>query len=147
MNLILLEDIDNLGKSGDCVRVAAGYARNFLLPKKLAVIESPAAQQAVEGRRKQKEKLETQIMAQAEGLAEKIVATSLTIVREVGEQDKMFGSVTAIDIAKALAEEDIKIDKKQILLEEPLKALGIYTVQVKISPEVTADLKLWIVKP
>ena len=147
MNVILLEDIENLGAAGDCKRVATGYARNYLLPQKLAVIESPAAQQAVEARQRLKERGEANKLAEAEELAQKIASTSLTIVKQVGEEDKLFGSVTAIDIAKALKEEGIEIDKKQILLQEPFKALGIYTTQVKILPEVTTDLKIWVVKP
>lgn len=147
MKVILLEEIENLGKAGDCAKVAPGYARNYLFPQKLAVIESPAAYQAVETRRRNKERGETKILNDAQALAEKISLSSITIVRQVGDQEKLFGSVTSIDIVKALAEEGIKIDKKQILLEDPLKALGIYTIQIKLHPEVTADLKLWIVKP
>lgn len=147
MKVILLEEVENLGKAGDCAKVARGYARNYLLPQKLAVIESPAAYQAVEARRKNREKGESKILNNAQELAEKISSSSITIVRQVGDQDKLFGSVTSIDIVKALGEEGIKIDKKQILLEEPLKALGIYTIQIKLHPKVTTDLKLWVVKP
>jgi large subunit ribosomal protein L9 len=147
MKVILLEEIENLGKAGDCAKVAPGYARNYLLPQKLAVIESPAAYQAVEARRKNKERGDAKILNDAQELAEKISSSSITIVRQVGDQDKLFGSVTSMDIVKALGEEGIKIDKKQILLEEPLKALGIYTIQIKLHPEVATDLKLWIVKP
>ncbi len=147
MNVILLEDIENLGAAGDCKRVATGYARNYLLPQKLAVIESPAAQQAVEARHKLRERGAAKKQAEAEELARKVASISLTIVKQVGEEDKLFGSVTSIDIAKALKEEGVEIDKKQILLQEPLKALGIYTVPVKIHSEVTTELKIWVVKP
>ena len=147
MNVILLEDIENLGKPGDCVRVATGYARNFLLPKKLAVMDSPTAQRAVEARRKLKELGEAKVLEQAQKLVEKLAATSVTIVKQVGENDKLFGSVTAIDIAKALQEEGLMVDKKQILIEEPLKVLGIYTIPIKLLPELNAELKLWVVKP
>ncbi len=147
MNILLLEDIEHLGKAGDCKNVAVGYARNYLLPQKLAVIESPAAQQAVEARRKLKERGEAKVLSDAEELAQKISSTSLTIVKQVGEEDKLFGSVTTIDIAKALADDGISLDKKQIYLEEPIKALGIYTVQVKVHADVKADLKIWVVKP
>ncbi len=147
MNILLLEDIEHLGKAGDCKSVAEGYARNYLLPQKLAVIESPAAQQAVEARRKLKERGAAKVLSDAEELAQKISAVSLTIVKQVGEEDKLFGSVTTMDIAKALADEGITLDKKQIHLEEPIKALGIYTAQVKVHTEVKADLKIWVVKP
>lgn len=146
MEVILLEDIENLGKFGDCVQVASGYARNFLLPQKLAEPNSPTAQRTIESKKRLKEKGEVQALSQAKSLAEKIAATSLTIVRQVGEKDKLFGSVTAIDIAKALKEEKINIDKKHILLEEPLKALGIYTVPIKLHRDITSELKLWVVK-
>ena len=147
MNVILLDEVENLGNTGDCVRVAKGYARNYLLPKGLAVVESDAALKIVESRRRLKEEVEAKALAAAQKMADKIAALSINLVAQVGEQDKLFGSITAMDIVKALADEGVKVDKKQVLLEEPIKSLGIYNVSIKLHPEVTAEMKFWVVKP
>jgi len=146
MKVILVEDVKSLGKSGDQVNVAEGYARNFLIPKKLALGASPANQRVYENEAKARAKKHEKEKADAAALAEKLGALSLTIARMAGEDDKLFGSVTNGDIAEALAKEGFKVDKRDIELADHLKALGIFEVPVKLHPEVTATVKVWVVK-
>lgn len=146
MKVILVEDVKALGKSGDQVNVADGYARNFLVPKKLALVASPANQRVYENEAKARVKKHEKERADAKALADKISALSLTIARQAGEDDKLFGSVTNADIAEALGKEGYKIDKRDIELADHLKALGIFEVPVKLHTEVTAMVKVWVVK-
>jgi large subunit ribosomal protein L9 len=146
MKVILVEDVKSLGKSGDQVNVAEGYARNFLIPKKLALGASPANQRVYENEAKARAKKHEKEKADAAVLASKLGSLSLTISRMAGEDDKLFGSVTNGDIAEALAKEGFKVDKRDIELLEHLKALGIFEVPVKLHPEVTAIVKVWVVK-
>jgi large subunit ribosomal protein L9 len=146
MKVILKEDIKGFGKLGEVVNVADGYGRNFLIPRKKAAEATPENVKVVE---REKKKIEEQLKAgihEAEELQKKINEGSVTISRQVGEGDKMFGSVTSSDIEEALAKDGITIDKKQIHLEKPIKELGLFHVPVKIHQEITADLKVWIVK-
>ena len=146
MKVILVEDVKALGKSGDQVNVAEGYARNFLIPKKLALGNTPANQRVYENEAKARVKKHAKEKADAQAVAEKLGGLSLTISRMAGEDDKLFGSVTNGDIAEALAKEGHKIDKRDIELADHLKALGIFEVPVKLHPEVTAMVKVWVVK-
>jgi large subunit ribosomal protein L9 len=146
MEVILLDEIDKLGSFGAVVKVADGYARNYLLPKKLALEATAQNKKRVETERKLRELQAGREKARLEELAQLLEKTPCTIRKQVGENDRLFGSVTAIDIVKSLKEEGIEVDKKNIVLKEPLKALGIYTVSVKLHPEVTAELKVWVVK-
>jgi len=146
MKVILVEDVKSLGKSGDQVNVAEGYARNFLIPKKLALGATPANQRVYENEAKARLKKRDKEKTDAAALAEKLAGLSLTISRNAGEDDKLFGSVTNGDIAEALAKEGFKIDKRDIELADHLKALGIFEVPVKLHAEVTAKVKVWIVK-
>jgi ribosomal protein L9 len=146
VKVILTEDVSNLGKMGDLIQIKDGHARNYLIPKKLAV---PANAQNLKAFAHQKNLLkqkQNRIKREAEKLAEKIEKISCTISKPTGEEDKLFGSVTSLDIEESLKEEGIKIDRKKILLEEPIKSLGIYKVPIKLHPEVTANLKVWVVK-
>ncbi len=146
MKLILLEDVESIGKTGDVVEVKDGYARNFLMPKKLALEINPASLKLAEkSKQKQKLKLE-KLKTDALELAKKIAAASCTITMPAGEDDKLFGAVTAQDIAEALKPEGIAIDKKSIVISQPIHKLGIYTVEVKLHPEVTQELKVWVIK-
>lgn len=146
MKLILREKIDKLGTRGDVVDVASGYGRNYLLPKGFAYKFSEGNARKVEVERKiinlklEREKQE------AEVLAGKLAQISTTIVRKVGENETLYGSVNNGDIAEALEKEGFELDKRKILLDEPMKTLGIYTVPVRLHPEVTAELKVWVVK-
>jgi large subunit ribosomal protein L9 len=146
MEVILKEDVAKLGSRGDVVKVAEGYGRNFLLPRKLA-IEANAGNKAVitqmkaaSVRRSAKEK------TQAEELAKQFEGVSVSFERKSGENDQLFGSVTSGDIAEALAKKGFNLDKRQVQLHEPLKTVGEFTVPVKLHKEVTAHLKVVIEK-
>lgn len=146
MQVILKETIDKLGNIGDVVSVADGYARNFLLPRGLAELSTPEKVAMIEAL-KEKQRLELErAEAEVQVLSEKLAHTSCTIAVQAGEEDKLFGAVTTADIARVLAQEGLDIPKKKIVLEEPIKKLGIYNIPVKLAPEVTATFKLWVVK-
>jgi len=146
MKVILLESIDRLGKMGEVVAVKEGYARNFLIPKKMARPATPGNMKILEALNKKKAAEEAKRLEAAGALADKISNLSLTIGAEAGEEEKLFGSVSNEMIAEALAEEGVSVDKKDIILEEPIKKLGVYQVTVKIHPEVKASLRVWVVK-
>lgn len=146
MKLILTEDIPSLGKIGDVVQVADGYGRNFLIPQGKALL---ATSQSVKRFDHQKQMLKQKVekeKKEAEKLAKKLEGISCTIPMATGEGDKLFGAVTSMDIETALKQEEIVVNRKKILLEEPIKSLGIYTVPIKLHPEITANLKIWVVK-
>lgn len=146
MKVILREDIKTLGAAGSIIDVADGYARNFLLPRKIAVPASVNNMRAFEHEKKVQEARINKRRKEAEGLKAKLERISCSIARKVGEQDKLFGSVTTQDIEKALKGEGFEIDKKDILLEEPIKALGVYHVPVRVFNDVVASTKVWVVK-
>ncbi len=146
MKLILREDVENLGKSGEVVEVAGGYGRNYLLPRGLAV---KASMKNLKEQEHQKRLIQVRMDKQkkeAEELAGSLDAVSCTIVRKTGEEEKLYGSVTSRDIEEALKEEGVSIDRKRILLEEPIKKLGTYAVPVKLHTDVTGTIKVWVVK-
>jgi large subunit ribosomal protein L9 len=145
MQLILTQDVDNLGKAGDLIKVKAGYGRNYLMPKGMAV---PASSRNVKQLEHQKRTVETRVAkerAESQSVAERINGMTLQFERRVGEDDKLFGSVTARDIAGQLAVAGIEIDHRSIQLGEPVKGLGKYEVQVKLPAQVVATLKFWVV--
>ena len=146
MQLILRTDVELLGKRGEVVNVAPGYGRNYLLPKGLAYEYSQANIKRVEKERKVIEVKQVKERDEARELAGRIGGVSCTIVRKVGESETLYGSVTNADVAESLHKEGFSIDKRKILLEEPIKTLGIYTVPIRLHPEVTAELKVWVVK-
>ena len=146
MKVILKEDVATLGHMGDIVEVAPGYARNFLIPKHKAFEATTKNLKTVEHQKKLLADETKRRMKEAEAIATKINEASVTISVQVGEEEKLFGSVTNKDIGEALAKEGIEVDKHVILLEKPIKELGIFTVPVKLHSEVTANLKVWIVK-
>lgn len=146
MKLVLRQDVDKLGKRGEVVKVADGYGRNFLLPKQLALEATPGNLKRVERERRGVEVKRVRERQEAEDLARRLAAVSCTVARKVGENDALYGSVTNADIAAFLEKEGFDLDKRKIVLEEPLKALGIYTVPVRLHPEVTAEIKVWVVK-
>lgn len=146
MELILLKDVDKLGKRGEVVTVKDGYARNFLLPSGVARPNTPGNVQFVEAlKAREAARLEEELQA-AKALSEKLASFSLTIRVQVGEGEKLYGSVTAQDIANALQEDGISVDRKKILLEQPIKSLGVFQVPLRIHPEVGTLLKVWVVK-
>ena len=146
MKIILREDIANLGKCGEVIEVKPGYARNYLIPKNLAIAATKGNLKAINEVTKQKGLRENKKKRESLKLKQAIEKISCTAEVNVGEEDKVFGSVTSQDIALLLKEKGFDIDKKQIELENPLKALGVYTLTVKLHPEVAANLKLWVVK-
>ena len=146
MEVILREHVDNLGRRGDVVKVAAGYARNYLLPRKLALAVTDANKRQIERERKNAEVRELEEKSQADAFARRLTETEISIPRRVGENDTLYGSVTSADIAAALAAKGFEIDKRKITLPEPLKALGEFTVPVKVHREVTAQVKVKVVK-
>jgi len=145
MKIILLENLDTLGKTGDIVDVKDGYARNFLLPKKIAEAANKKNVAQLEYTLKQIRQKQAKIKKEAESLVKKLESVSYTIAVQVGEEKKMFGSVTSIDIEKAIKAEGFEIDRKNIQLADPIKELGIYTVPVKIQDTI-ANIKVWVVE-
>lgn len=146
MRLILRQDVPHLGKRGETVRVAPGYGRNYLLPQGLAYDYTDNNIKRVEKERKIHEVRLMKEKQEAEDLARRIGAVSCTIVRKVGENDTLYGSVTTSDVAESLEKEGFVIDKRKVLLDDPIKALGIYTIPIRLHPEVNAELKVWVVK-
>lgn len=144
--LILLDDVKDLGKIGDVVKVADGYARNFLIPKKLAQPVSKGALRQVEARKIKLQKEHEERVAIAKAVADKLAALSIVIPMKVGENDQLFGSVSAQMIAEAVKAQGIEIDKNEIVLEDNLRALGDYTVNVKLNAEVTGTVKVQVTK-
>jgi len=146
MEVILLNDVRSLGKEGETVKVKDGYARNYLIPRKLAMPYAKGAIKIVEEKQKKAAlKLEKEKKS-AKEIAEKIKKLSLTISTEAGVEDVLFGSVTSEAIARALKQEGIEVDKKNITLDEPIKKLGVYNVKVKLYTDVTETLRIWVVK-
>ena len=146
MKVILREDVKRLGSAGDVVEVKDGYARNYLVPRNLAVRADAGHMRQLEHEKKVLHEKREKMLKGARKLAETINKTSCTISVQAGEEDKLFGSVTSIDIAEALSKEGVEIDKKHIQLEEPIKSLGVFVVPIKITSEVEARLKVWVVR-
>ena len=146
MKVILRKNFDQLGKIGDLIDVKDGYARNFLLPRQVAYIATKGNIRALEEEKQQLAKKEVKELETAKVLAAELENVSITIPVKVGEEDKIFGSVTSQMISDALKEKSYEIDKRKIDLAEPIKALGIYTVNIKLHNEVTANVKTWVVR-
>ena len=146
MRIILKQDYGRLGEAGEIVAVKAGFARNFLIPRSIAYEANKGNLKRYEEEKKHLLQKSEKEKKQCEMLAEKLEKVSCTISVAVGEEDKLFGSVTSQDIADSLQEKGIEIDKRKIQLEEPIKSLGIYTIPAKLHPEVTANVKVWVVK-
>jgi len=146
MEVILREHVDNLGRRGEIVKVADGYARNYLLPRKLALPATESNKRHVERERKKLEGREAEEKAQAEAIAARLAMIDITIARRVGETDQLYGSVTAADITEFLKEKGFEIDRRKIILPEPLKTLGEHDVPLKLHREVTVPLKVRVVK-
>jgi len=146
MKVILKEDVEKLGKVGNVVTVANGYARNFLFPRNLATPATKGGLAAIEHITREKTMRDQKKRRETEKFKAAIEKLSLMTEKEVGEEDKLFGSVTSSEIAELLQAQGIEVDRRKIELEEPIKALGIYEVPIKLSPEVTATVKLWVVR-
>ena len=146
MKVILIEDVKKLGSMGEIVQVKDGYARNFLFPKDLAKPATNSNLKIIDEIKKKKIVALAREKKEAEEIKAKISLISCTISVEAGDDDRLFGSVTAQDIARAFENEGFSLDKRKIVLEEPIKKLGVYHVVVKLHPEVTAEVKVWVVK-
>ncbi|OIO33531.1 MAG: 50S ribosomal protein L9 [Candidatus Omnitrophica bacterium CG1_02_40_15] len=146
MKVILIEDVKSVGAIGDIIDVKDGYARNFLFPKKLARVAINSNLKIIEDIKKKKLIAQAKEKKEADAIKEKISAFSCTIPVEAGEDDKLFGSVTSQDISRAFEVEGLIIEKRKIILEEPIKKLGVYNISIKLHPEVTAEVKVWVVK-
>jgi len=145
MKAILRKDYESLGRIGDAVDVKDGYGRNFLIPRGIAYEARPGNLRALEEEKRQLAVRESKSLKAAERLSSELEKISITILMKVGEEEKLFGSVTAQNVAEALKEKGYSIEKQQIEIEEPIKALGIYTVNVKLHHAVAAKVKVWVV--
>jgi len=146
MEIILREDIDKLGHRGQVVKVAPGYARNFLLPKKLAVIATEGNKKIVEQERQAHLRREAKFQSEAQDLAKIMAPVEVTISQKAGENDQLFGSVTTADIAAALERQGYSIERKKIQLDEPIKTLGDFKVAVRLHREVSIDIPVHVVR-
>jgi len=146
MEIILRQGVENLGKPGDVVNVKAGYARNYLLPHGLAYEATPGNLKRIQQERDRLEAAENERRSGAQGIAEKLEQVSLTFSARVGEEGKLFGSVTATDIAQQLESQGFHIEKRQIDLHEPIKALGVYRVPVRLHADVKPEIRVWVIK-
>ncbi len=146
MEVIMCQKVPKVGKIGDVVKVKDGFARNFLLPQKLACLATPDNKRRIEHERAIRLKEEAAAKKTAQEFADRIAKVSCTVTVEVNDLDKLYGSVSDIDIAKALELEGLSIDRKMIELEKPIDELGIFEVSVKIHPEVTAKVRVWVAK-
>ena len=146
MQVILRDDMDNLGKSGEVVNVKPGYARNYLLPRGLAIKATASDVARVEHEKRVIAARTAKLAKEAQAEADNLSQVSVSIARAVGEEDKLFGSVTGRDISEALKEKGVHVDAKKIHLDEPIKTLGMTEVAVKVASGVSATIKVWVVK-
>lgn len=146
MKVILLKDVETLGSAGEVVQIKDGYGRNFLIPRNEAMVATDASVAQFESRRKQHEAVADRERRTAEALAKKLETDSLTAQVKVGEEDRLFGSVTVQNVAELLEEKGYKIERRAIHLEDAIRDLGVYNIKVHLHPEVTATVKLWVVK-
>ena len=146
MEVILREDIEKLGSRGQVVKVASGYARNFLLPKRLAVAATESNKKIVEQERQAHLRKEAKLQGEAQDLAKMMTGVSVTITQKAGENDQLFGSVTSKDVADALAAKGFNIDRRKVQLDEPIKQLGEFKVPVKLHKDVTAEITVVVAK-
>jgi large subunit ribosomal protein L9 len=146
MEVILREDIEKLGARGQIVKVAPGYARNFLLPKRLAVPANPSNKKIVEQERQAHLRKEARLKVDAEDLSKLLTGVSVTIAQKAGENDQLFGSVTSKDVAEALAARNYTIDRRKIVLDDPIRQLGEYKIQVKLHKDVAAEITVVVTR-
>ena len=144
MKVILLQEVDKVGRAGDQVEVADGYARNYLIPKRKAVAVTPAHVKSLDDLLRQNTGRVERLRHAADTMAARLAGVHCVIRRKAGEQDKLFGSVTNLDIASALAAQGLEVDRRRILLQGPIRALGSYTIPVRLHPEIVAELRLTV---
>jgi large subunit ribosomal protein L9 len=146
MKVILKEDFESLGKRGDTIKVADGYARNYLMPKGLAIAATSKSAQAIEHEKKLIAKRAEKEKKNAEALLASFAGVAVSIGRKTADQEKLFGSVTTKDIEKALADKGLKVDRKQIVLDEPIKQLGDFPVKIKLYAGIVAEITVKVVE-
>ncbi len=146
MQVILRERLENLGNTGEIVDVKPGYARNYLIPQGLAYEATSANVRQIEREKAQREKKEAETLTAARAFAAKLEGVSLTFNARAGQEGKLFGSITNGDIADKLAEMGLEVDRRQIELEEPIKALGVFTVPVRLHSQVHPEIKVWVIQ-
>jgi large subunit ribosomal protein L9 len=146
MEVILREDIDKLGARGEVVKVTSGYARNFLLPRRLAVAANDSNKKIVEQERQAHLRKEAKVQADAAELGKLMSSVELSIAQKAGENDQLFGSVTAADIAVALEKQGYSIDRRKVILEEPIKTLGDFKVTIRLHKDVSVEVPVHVVK-
>ena len=144
MEVILIEDVPNLGLMGDIVRVADGYGRNYLIPQKLALVANKRNRRSLEHQLKIVDAKKVKLRKRALEVLKEMDQVSVTIKKQAGESDRLFGSVTNRDIAGALQTKGFKIDRKQIIMERPIKALGIYRIPIRLTSDVHGEVKVWV---
>jgi len=145
IELLLIHDVEHLGKQGEVVEVKRGYAVNFLLPQGLATVATEHHKRMVEKPRAKLAEIARERLAGLRGLLAELVRTSVTIEANANDEGHLYGSVGAVDIARSLKQQDLTVAPEQIILQGPLKEVGLYTVQVRLAPEVEGDLKVWVV--
>lgn len=143
--LILMTNVEGLGLEGETVKVSEGYARNYLIPRKLAGLVTSAALKRLGKNRLEREARHLKELETAQSLALTLEKMSCTITAKVGENDKLFGSVTTADIIASLKQQGIELDKRKIQMAEPIRELGVFSVKIKLHPQVEASLKVWVV--
>ena len=146
IEVVLLKDVERLGRQGTVVRVSPGYARNYLMPSGLAAVATVQQLRQLEEITQQQQRKAARVKGRAETQKRNLESLSLTLKLNLGEGDKPFGSITTHDLLEALEREGIRVEKQAIHLEQPIKSLGIYEIPVRLHPEVTAAVKLWVVK-
>jgi large subunit ribosomal protein L9 len=146
VDIILLDAVDKLGNRGQVVKVKPGFARNFLFPRKLALPATDANRRVFQESERALVKQDLVAMEAARALAAKFADVSVTIAVQVGEEEKLYGSVTTLDITRKLREQGHEVDRRQIMLDEPIKQIGVFTVDLKLHREVSVPIKVWVVK-
>jgi len=146
MRVILKKEVHNLGEAGEIVKVAPGYGRNHLIPNGLAVAASEGSVREAEHQKRVADAIKRKQLAEAKSVAERLAATSISIRREAGADDKLFGSVTNRDIAEALAAESIEVDRKRIELADPIRQIGLFNVSVRLHRDVSASVRVYVIR-
>jgi len=146
MRVILKTEVDHLGDAGDIVEVAPGYGRNFLIPRGMAIAATSGSVKQAEHQQRVAEAIRRKKRSTAEALAEKLANVAISIRRETGDDERLFGSVTNRDIVEALAAEGIEVDRRQVRLEEPIKSIGLFSVPVRIHSEVDASVRVYVIR-
>lgn len=144
MKVILFENIEKLGNQGDLVEVKPGFARNYLIPQGLAQLATEKAMRLLEDHKKKMRKKEIKLVSEAKVVAEQLEKEEIVVLKKVGPEGKLYGSVTTAELAEKLQEKDYNVEKKQIHIEEPIKTTGVFTITVKLYTEVEVDVKLWV---